>query len=371
MNRTLINALALSVFCSAAAAQQPLVMVHGLASSPETWSTLKPLMENDGWAIHTPTLDGFGSFIENKITLNDYFYQHGLGSNTVLLGHSMGGLISRSSSRDNSVEGVVTIGTPHEGANAAWALQMDWSSPILRTATDLVWLHEVLNSIPNNAFEWENEYISGWDIDDIRDMGYNAWENMAYLIGPGISGVLIQQFFHGNALDDLAPNSNAMQLLAQSAWQENGNPYRKAFYAMMSDGYIGHEFTLIPGMDPVQADYYGNQMINDGYWTYLAGMQMEMAGGDSGNWSMAAAGGAIMNLGDMEFFYWKWWAWNVIQGHPGFFNDGIVSSQSQQRWPDVNGGMVPAEFLGYSFHTAETSGLAPALRAHLNITFDH
>lgn len=72
-------------------AGQPLVMVHGIASSPDTWTTLQGLMANDGWGIHTPELSPFASFVENKVALNNYFYFRGLGSNTVLLGHSMGG----------------------------------------------------------------------------------------------------------------------------------------------------------------------------------------------------------------------------------------------------------------------------------------
>lgn len=328
-------------------------------------------MQNDGWAIHTPTLDGFGSFVENKVNLNNYFLANGLGSNTVLLGHSMGGITSRSSSRDNSVSGVVTIGTPHTGANAAWALKMEWNSPILRTATDLVWYREALSWIPNDPWDWENEYISGWDIADIKDRGYNAWDNMAYLIGPGLTAVLIEQFFHAGALVDLSPDSDAIQLLNGAAWQENGGGNRRAFYSIMNQGYVGQEFTLIPGMDPAQADDYGNGLINDGYWTYFAGMQMQLAGGDSGNWTMATVGGVIMNLGDLEYFYWQWWAWNIIQGHYGFYSDGIVSGYSQQGWPDGNGGTVPSVYLGAEFHTKETSGLAQQLRTRVNELFNH
>lgn len=85
----------------------PLVLLHGMWSSPAAFARLRPVLEGEGWETHAPALpfhdrdpslpppEGLG-----RITIEDYV-QHlagiiaRLGRPPVLIGHSMGGMLAQ------------------------------------------------------------------------------------------------------------------------------------------------------------------------------------------------------------------------------------------------------------------------------------
>lgn len=343
---------------------QPLVLVHGLNSSPQTWDALRDLMANDGWAIHTPTLGKFAAFVENKVALNYFVCSQGLGSNSVLLGHSMGGIVARSSSRENPFHGVLSIGTPHRGTPLGRSIDPTSFNPFMQVEAELIWLKFEIEAIPNDGTEWANDWISAWEIEDVQARGNQTWWNLQYLNTAGMLGTVGALFGLTESLDalhDLRDDSEAIDFLNTSAWAESGN-IRRAFTSVLDAGYMGHQFSFI--FDGETADYFGLLMQDNGLQTYFAGWGMQMAGEFSEHWDMRRAGTAVMTVGDAECFYAYWWA-NAVIG-AGFSSDGVVPLWSQQGWPNV-----AFEAIGFAFHTKETSLLAQDLRTRVNQLFDH
>jgi pimeloyl-ACP methyl ester carboxylesterase len=100
------------------AAQRDLGLLHGFMSGPETWNTTIPILRN--------TLDLGDIFAPHYVSLLPI----GLNAarmnlprpwNTILVGHSEGGLVARAraSTLPGGIVGLVTLGTPNLGANMA------------------------------------------------------------------------------------------------------------------------------------------------------------------------------------------------------------------------------------------------------------
>ncbi|MEM9821941.1 MAG: alpha/beta fold hydrolase [Bacteroidota bacterium] len=115
----------------------PVVLLHGLYSSGDTWPEARAELLNQGWSnnyIATPSYDATQSFQSPQIV--DLVFNemnaliNNLRSNLVfvnqgnIVGHSMGGLVARSylenyTGPQSKVYKLITIGTPHSGARIA------------------------------------------------------------------------------------------------------------------------------------------------------------------------------------------------------------------------------------------------------------
>ena len=106
----------------AAAAPDPVVLVHGYRGSPGTWADMKRYLEAQGRivvAIDLPSQDN----VVNARAINDLIVGRGW-KNVDLVGQSMGGLSARHFvkflvSNGISVRSYVSLGTPHYGITAA------------------------------------------------------------------------------------------------------------------------------------------------------------------------------------------------------------------------------------------------------------
>lgn len=105
---------------------QNVVFMHGMFSSGITWARMENWANQDfrfGTEI-TPSFTASNSLSSQGTALVNAINSAG-GSNYILIGHSQGGLISRyaaqqyqiANSRQTTVAGVVTLDTPHEGAD--------------------------------------------------------------------------------------------------------------------------------------------------------------------------------------------------------------------------------------------------------------
>lgn len=114
----ILAALVACVATPALAQQTPVVFVHGFNSSGGTWQDAAAHFSNQ-LAIqpHVPTLDWKRPYGEQAATLQNSYA--GLPNNTIAIGHSNGGLISRQWSRSHDLAGIVTVGSPHRGAPLA------------------------------------------------------------------------------------------------------------------------------------------------------------------------------------------------------------------------------------------------------------
>jgi pimeloyl-ACP methyl ester carboxylesterase len=97
---------------------QRITLVHGFNSSGDTWiepfntrdylaSTYNIQVDNPSYPWYLPI-----TLAAATLTLQD-------PANTILVGHSEGGVVSRRYAEQHQVAGIVTLGSPHVGANIA------------------------------------------------------------------------------------------------------------------------------------------------------------------------------------------------------------------------------------------------------------
>jgi pimeloyl-ACP methyl ester carboxylesterase len=98
-----------------AAQDRPVVFLHGLGSSPETWqATANRLQAALAIQPAVPGLSSRAVYESQAAEVQNGL--HGLADNTVAIGHSNGGIVARQWSQGHALSGVVTLGTPHRGA---------------------------------------------------------------------------------------------------------------------------------------------------------------------------------------------------------------------------------------------------------------
>src|SRR5688572_24223740 len=117
---TALLAASFIAFTRPAAAQQPVpvVFVHGFKSSGGTWEAAATRLQGQ-LAIqpHRPSLrwqDGYATPANQLQALHP-----SLPGNTILVGHSNGGIVSREWSRSHPAAAIITAATPHTGAPIA------------------------------------------------------------------------------------------------------------------------------------------------------------------------------------------------------------------------------------------------------------
>jgi len=119
--KTKINILIATLyfaFSSASAQSNNYVWIHGLNGSADSW-----LVYQNAFTPNNGTRPAYKS--DKSITnITKDFRSANIalfGKNTILIGHSMGGLVARELERNHSstIKGIVTIGTGHQGAQFA------------------------------------------------------------------------------------------------------------------------------------------------------------------------------------------------------------------------------------------------------------
>lgn len=111
--------------CGPVAGGQNVVLQHGILSDSSTWTKRMQGWLRCDWQLGaqiTPSLPSLSSHSDQSYQQMSRIEQNG-GTGFVLIGHSQGGLVSRYSAqrfaaqgRGNLVEGVISVGTPHQGA---------------------------------------------------------------------------------------------------------------------------------------------------------------------------------------------------------------------------------------------------------------
>ena len=107
-----------------APAQRPVILVHGVLINDGIWFWFKRRLERFGVGpVYTvnygPALAGIESFAQQLAKKIDAVCAETGASKLVLIGHSMGGLVSRAYLRrfgGDRVARLITIGTPHHGS---------------------------------------------------------------------------------------------------------------------------------------------------------------------------------------------------------------------------------------------------------------
>ena len=122
MRRALFTTFTIAAICavasSASAQATPVLLVHGIFSDASTWNTLLPVL-NDGTGTYSASaisLSWENDLASQASIVSSYLTNSGVGSSTILVAHSQGGLVSRLATLSTPVAGILTIGTPHAGA---------------------------------------------------------------------------------------------------------------------------------------------------------------------------------------------------------------------------------------------------------------
>src|SRR4051812_39294249 len=133
MRRTTLRAIApLAVFAIVAssiahprAQERAVVFIHGVASSPDTWSATASRLQSELQIVPglprvswQNSLESQGDEVQRQVG--------GFPGSTIAVGHSLGGIVGRQWSRQHALGGIITVGTPNRGAPIANNLN-DWA----------------------------------------------------------------------------------------------------------------------------------------------------------------------------------------------------------------------------------------------------
>ncbi len=108
---------------SGEAPRQPLVMAHGIRSGEATWNVAKDALFSTYpvW-VKRKTTDWTASPVDQATDLEQTLML-GLPDTTLVIAHSGGGIVMRQAALDNApMRGLLTIGSPNQGAPAAIAI---------------------------------------------------------------------------------------------------------------------------------------------------------------------------------------------------------------------------------------------------------
>src|SRR6185503_6571686 len=120
MSRVQKTGLAVLVLVStmapgARAQDRPVVFIHGLRATGETWQTAADALQQQlALQAHRPNPSWVDTFQDQAAQVHNEI--GGLPSSTIAVGHSNGGLVARQWSRMHYLDGLVTLGTPNHGA---------------------------------------------------------------------------------------------------------------------------------------------------------------------------------------------------------------------------------------------------------------
>ncbi len=190
----LVAMVVVSQAVPARAQDQPAVFLHGLASSGSGWADAAArLAARLAIDPHTPDLSWQDSYQTQAQSLQTRPETMALGANVVAIGHSNGGVVAREWSRSRRLAGIVTIGTPHQGAPLiphlrAWA-DFNAGTPSLLNSvldafsysSDWIWVYEYVA----DTLKWFSDF-SAWSVVDlVATFGFDAAAPVAFEMAPG------------------------------------------------------------------------------------------------------------------------------------------------------------------------------------------
>ncbi len=357
--RSLLQALAALVLISGpvVAQDRPVVFIHGVNSSPDTWTdAANRLQSRLQIAPRRPSVSWQRSLESQGDELQAQFGS--LPGSTLAVGHSLGGLVARQWSRIHALDGLITLGTPNRGAPIANHIDewLGFNYSLFNAVGDgLHWLGVVsyddwwwLYSAVQGALSWGG-YIADFSI-----------RHLVLDVGMQVGAPFVQEVYVGspylNALNggnlsreaSQIPNRVGIVNTASNYWE--GGPFR------LSNPDSGSDIAAATSSAAAALDYWAfyvssNADMADPYAPSLA----------SGLWSAA---------------FWLWnfdefWCRTVSDERPIWQahcqpNDGLIPTWSQF-YP---GATIDLESNGGPVHTQETDRFDDYLYTALT-TFMH
>ncbi|HUE89966.1 MAG TPA: hypothetical protein VMO26_28130 [Vicinamibacterales bacterium] len=205
-------AAALLLGCASAWAQdRPAVFVHGLNASSSTWTAAASRLQSElAISPYVPNLPWTEPYQTQTNALQSQL--GALPANTIAIGHSNGGIVSREWSTQHALSGVLTIGSPQRGA------------PLVDNIFSALGFHQNLYAVAGWAFSafgaQPNEF---WDIYLYVELALHlaqgvGWDSFYKIAGLGIASnypVLGQMTTSSSYLQQLNSSSNLGREAAQ------------------------------------------------------------------------------------------------------------------------------------------------------------
>jgi pimeloyl-ACP methyl ester carboxylesterase len=346
----------------------PVLWQHGICSDAGTWDGMRPRMDQSHRILYEQayslrTLDGLES---QTIDLEGRVAARGVGGN-VVVSHSQGGLIARrlGQRRPDLVSGVITIGTPHQGALIAQN-GPNWVADQISSAVGSLcvgnimcpYLDEVLQRTYSGFLAWGLGQAAPVVTDDRPGSAFISQLNGRYesfrrasiqmsvpprwalfrVIGDARSPR--DRLLYGQTLDGRTWVRNTdrlywagwilRDLAYMIRWRVTDYGYGWSCY---QSGYRSH---WEPCYDPY---YYRNRWWQASYWLTVAAI-------------LDFIGSLVVNTLDRVDEVWDYMTTGHADGTDGFIQ------YSSQAYPSSPGGHSPRRFTipwGHESHTGETA----------------
>jgi pimeloyl-ACP methyl ester carboxylesterase len=140
--------------------RQPIVLQHGFQADGQSWDNTPSRLNVFHATPYLPTTGWSYRLGAQAVFLNNFFNNNNLPDTTIIVGHSNGGLISRNLGSMRRLNGLITIGTPHDGAEFANAIRdgtvEGWSTYVHNSAAYVEDIYDDLPATDADQFQYES-----------------------------------------------------------------------------------------------------------------------------------------------------------------------------------------------------------------------
>ncbi|HEY4218862.1 MAG TPA: alpha/beta hydrolase [Gemmatimonadaceae bacterium] len=334
-----------------------MLLIHGIESNASTWDSTKSLLNLSGsYAASAIGLTWTDHLSSQASAVSSYLSGTGVADSTILVGHSQGGLVARIATRTTPVKGILTIGTPHDGA------------PIVNSSSELILDESEIGLDEYLAVTNLPTFCGNHPDADVCEASPRAVDVAAVVLGlfelgGGVAG---EWTLSHDDLPEMNPVSTTIAGL-QSGYaseqtggrrvsirvddeQEEAGPFR-----FLSDADFGSSYSAT-------AENNASEMDTIGYLFELWGFQAETLI-DPEETGALDEGDMAGSMEDMGFFFQQFcaidWNYDFVGGGA---NDGIVP-WSNQVMPSSS-----ALTLLYKSHAEETKQATTILGALNSMT---
>ncbi len=325
--KTLLLTLTLS-WAQAASAQDNVTFVHGLNGDASSWSEAVSHLESQQIGYSSaPTI--------SAIARSEY---PSILDGTIIVAHSMGGLVAREMVRMNpggKIQAMITVGTPHKGAHGANLP----GSGIVATMI-MYWTEDLAAPLALLAVP------SAWKI---------ASDRVSSIVGRDMQA-LVDKAFSGDSVKDMLPTGSFLQTLNSSP----ASTFPAAYYTLWSTEDRNMQYRLLDAWDDgvedgtfmvaaslVMGVYFAGSLTAAFIASLHCGKDDFASRGLCIYWSSVSA--AFLNGAFAIGWQWQYdWNWYIVGTEfVGSLNsDGIVLKSSQapslvpdKRWIEIRGGV--------------------------------
>jgi len=319
------------------AQDRPVVFVHGLGSSGDTWQGTASRLQSS-LAIHAeaPSLSWRSLYESQANELQQRV--GGYGADIIAVGHSNGGLVSRQWSRQHPLSGLVTLGSPHRGAPAVTNFYA-----YAGFNQNLLWsINNVFSGFAVGCCSWQwilSAYGSAWDL--AATLATNSMWRVAGSLALNVAAPVTPEMMPGASfLNSINSQSNLSREASQI-------PVRAGIVSTAHNFYWGG---VLRAAFPDDADQLA--LIRDVAMAslYAASSYLYAAAPFDDAWAFDLAGRLVhaawyLNVMD------EWWCQTVswVGGGQCWANDTVVP-----QWSQVYPNGLPIEVWDGPTHTQET-----------------